>query len=121
MSQELILDRKVEDEKNTARMLYFVHGLTFFFTLGLLSVIPLIINYIKRPDTEGTLVYSHHSWMIRSFWWYAIWIFIGWVVLFFSLGLLFFVSYAIWALAWLWKAYRLIRGFIDLNSNKAMV
>jgi uncharacterized membrane protein len=120
MTQELILERKVEDEKNTARLLYMVHGLTFIFTLGLLSIIPLIFNYIKRGETQGTMVYSHHSWMIRSFWWYAGWIVVGWVVLLFSFGLLFFVSYAIWGLAWLWKAYRLIRGFIDLNTNTAM-
>lgn len=120
MSQELILERKVEDEKRTARMLYFVHGLTFFFTLGMLSIIPLIINYVKRPDTQGSLVYSHHSWMISSFWWYVTWIVIGWVVLLFSVGILFFVSWAIWGLAWLWKAYRLIRGFIDLNNNQPM-
>jgi uncharacterized membrane protein len=120
MSQDLILERKVEDEKNTARMLYFVHGLTFFFTLGMLSIIPLIINYVKRPDTQGSLVYSHHSWMISSFWWYVTWIVIGWVVVLFSVGILFFVSWAIWGLAWLWKAYRLIRGFIDLNNNQPM-
>jgi uncharacterized membrane protein len=120
MTQELILDRKVEDEKNTARLLYIVHGLTFFFSLGVLSIIPLIFNYIKRGDTQGTLVYSHHSWMIRSFWWYAAWMCFGAVVFVVSFGLLFFVAWAIWGLAWLWKAYRLIRGFIDLNTNTAM-
>ena len=120
MTQELTLERKAEGEKNIARMLYFVHGLTFFFTLGLLSVIPLIINYIKRADCQGTVVYSHHSWMIRSFWWFAGWAALGWVVMIFSFGLLFFVAWAIWGLAWLWKGYRLIRGFTELNSNRPM-
>jgi uncharacterized membrane protein len=120
MTQELIRDRKAEDEKNTARMLYFVHGLTFFFTLGLLSIVPLIINYVKRPDSQGTLAYSHHSWMISSFWWYVAWMAIGWIVMIFSLATLFLVSWAIWGVAWLWKAYRLIRGFIDLDANKPM-
>ena len=59
MTQELILDSKLEGEKNMARVLYIVHALTFFFSLGLLSIIPIIINYSKRPATQGTLVYSH--------------------------------------------------------------
>ena len=117
MSQELILDRKVEDEKNTARMLYFVHGLTFFFTLGLLSVIPLIINYIKRPDAEGTMVYSHHSWMIRSFWWYVVWMAVGGLLAVTIIGIP--VAWLVWVGAWIWKAYRLIVGFIRLNENSA--
>jgi uncharacterized membrane protein len=30
------------------------------------------------------------------------------------------VAALIWLGAWLWKAYRLIRGFLDLDANKAM-
>lgn len=118
MTQELILDSKVESEKNTARLLYIVHGLTFFFSLGLLSIIPVIINYSKRPDTQGTIVYSHHSWMISSFWWFAIWMLIGGVL--FATILLIPVAYLVWGVVWLWKAYRLIRGFIAINTNQAV-
>ncbi|MFP5393580.1 MAG: DUF4870 family protein [Gammaproteobacteria bacterium] len=122
MSQELVMDRRIEDEKNTARMLYFVHGATFVLSLGLLSILPVLFNYSKRPETAGTLVYSHHTWMIRSFWYYALWMTIGGLVMV-TLGLLLIgipIAWTIWALAWVWKAYRLIRGFLDLNSNKAM-
>jgi uncharacterized membrane protein len=118
MSQELVLDSKTRSEKHTATLLYIVHALTFFFSLGLLSIIPLIVNYSKRPDTEGTLVYSHHSWMIHSFWWYAFWMVLGGVL--FVTIILIPVSWAIWGIAWLWKAYRLIRGFIALNANQAV-
>ena len=122
MSQELILDQNVEDEKNTARILYAVHGVTFFFSLGLLSIIPIFFNYSKRPETAGTLVYSHHTWMIRSFWFYALWMGLGWLVMV-TLGWIligFPIAFAIWGIAWVWKAYRLIRGFLDLNNNKPM-
>jgi uncharacterized membrane protein len=118
MSQELIIDAKVADHKNLARILYFVHGLTFFFSLGLLSVIPVFINYIKRPDTAGTLVHSHHTWMIRSFWYYAILMLVGGLLFATIIGIP--LAWLIWAVAWLWKAYRLIKGFIDLNNDRAM-
>lgn len=123
MSQDLILDNNLEEQKNMARILYAVHGLTFLLSLGMLSILPLIVNYIKRPETEGTIVHSHHSWMIRSFWWFAVWMLVGGIFLValgWLLGLGVFLAWVVWSLAWIWKAYRLIKGFIDLNSNRAM-
>jgi uncharacterized membrane protein len=118
MSQQLVLDQNVEDQKQLARILYLVHGASFFFSLGLLSFLPLIVNYVKRPDTAGTLVYSHHTWMIRSFWIYIACMFVAWVLVFTLFGIP--LALLLFAIAWVWKAYRLIRGFLDLNSNRAM-
>jgi uncharacterized membrane protein len=118
MSQQLVLDRGVEDAKNLARILYMVHAATFFFSLGMLSFLPLIVNYIKRPDTAGTLVYSHHTWMIRSFWIYIVCLFITVVLVVTIVGIP--LAWLIGVCAWLWKAYRLIRGFINLNENRPM-
>ena len=118
MSQELVLDRNTEDAKQFARMLYIGHALTFFFSAGTLSLLLLIVNYVKRPDAQGTIAHSHHSWMIRSFWIYIVWMAIGWLLAITFIGIL--LAVPIWALAWLWKAYRLIKGFVDLNNNRAM-
>ncbi|HEY0061644.1 MAG TPA: hypothetical protein VGC21_05965 [Telluria sp.] len=117
MSEPAIIERRSEDAINLARILYAAHGVTFFFSLGLLSVVPLIINYAKRPDAQGTIAYSHHGWMIRSFWWYALWMVIGAMLAVTVIGLP--LAYAVWGVAWLWKAYRLIRGFVDLNNKRA--
>ena len=118
MPHDAIVDSKLEQEKQTARLLYVGHALTFFFSLGMLSFIPLIINYVQRPDTQGSLVYTHHTWMIRSFWFYVLWmavaIMLGITIILIPLAWLVFAG------AWLWKAYRLIKGFIDLNSNRPM-
>jgi uncharacterized membrane protein len=118
MSQQLVLDRGTEDAKQTARILYLVHACTFLFSLGLLSILPLIFNYVKRPDSAGTMVYSHHSWMIRSFWFYVIWMVVGGVLFATIIGIP--LAWLVWGVAWVWKAYRLIRGFLDLNGNKPM-
>ena len=118
MSQELVLERGVEDNKHWARILYVIHALTFFFSLGMLSIVPVIVNYIKRPETAGTMVYSHHTLMIRSFWWYVVWMAIG-GALFFTI-ILIPLAYLLWFVVWVWKAYRLVRGFLDLNNNRAM-
>jgi uncharacterized membrane protein len=118
MSQELVTERGVEDARHWARILYVIHALTFFFSLGLLSIVPVIINYVKRPDTAGTIVHSHHTWMIRSFWWFAVWMTVGgvlWVTL-----ILIPLAWLVWFVVCVWKAYRLVRGFLDLNNNRAM-
>jgi uncharacterized membrane protein len=118
MTQQLVLDVNVEDQKHLARILYLVHGASFILSLGMLSFLPLIVNYVKRPDTAGTLVHSHHTWMIRSFWIYIACCVVAWLLAITLLGIP--VALLIFAVAWLWKAYRLIRGFLDLNTNRAM-
>lgn len=118
MSQQLVLDRDLEDAKQFARIMYVAHAVTFFFSVGMLSFLPLIVNYVKRPDTAGTMVYSHHTWMIRTFWFYALWMAVGWILIVTIIGIP--LSWIVFPVAWLWNAYRLIKGFVDLNNNRAM-
>lgn len=118
MAQELVFDSGLEDAKQFARILYVAHGITFFFSLGMLSLLPLIVNYIRRPDTAGTFVYSHHTWMIRTFWFYILWMTVAVLLAITIIGIP--LAWLIGAAAWVWYAYRLIRGFLDLNSNRAM-
>jgi uncharacterized membrane protein len=119
MNQVYANENSMESLKNTARMLYLAHGACFFFSLGMFNLIPLIINYIKRDDAYGTFVYSHHSWMIASFWYYIGIIVIGWIFAVTLLGIP--LAFIIWGIAWLFEAYRLIRGFVDLNNNREML
>lgn len=118
MVQELVLDSRLQSDKNLAWWLYVFHAASFLFSLGAFSWIPLIINYVKRGDTAGTFVYSHHRWQIRSFWWYLLWMIVGGVLFVTVVGIP--LAWLTWSVAWIWKAYRLIKGFLDLNANKPM-
>lgn len=118
MDHQIYYDVDTEAQKNMLWWLYVGHAASVFLSLGLLSFIPLIINYVKRGRTEDSFLYSHHAWQIRSFWWYLVWVGIGGLVALSIIGIP--LSMLIWGVAWLWKAYRLIRGFIDLSDNKAM-
>ena len=118
MNQELVFDAKLQSAKDLVWWLYIFHGVTMVFSLGLFSWLPLIINYIKREDAADTFVYSHHRWQIRSFWWYLFWmaaVCLLWITV---IGIP--VAVLVFSLAWIWKAYRLIKGWIDLEDNKAM-
>ena len=115
MSQELIFEPRLQSAKSLAWWLYVMHGASFVFSLGAFSWVPLIINFIKRDDSAGTFVYSHHSWQIRSFFWYLFWMVLGGILFFTLIG-----PWIIWSGAWIWKAYRLLKGFIYLNDNRPM-
>ncbi|MGV7207506.1 DUF4870 family protein [Oxalobacteraceae bacterium A2-2] len=117
MSQELILDRQLDAAKNMAWWLYVLHGLSLLFTLGALSFIPLILNYVQRPSTSGTFVHTHHTWQIRSFWWYVVWMCVSAVLAATIIGIP--LAWLVGVCAWLWKAYRLISGMLRLNRNEA--
>ena len=118
MAQELVYERGIEDAKQFARVLYVAHALTFFFSLGTLSILVLIVNYIRRPDTAGTMVYTHHTWMIRSFWIYVVAMAVALFLAITIIGIP--LAWLVGVAAWVWMAYRIIRGFLDLNNNRAM-
>ena len=118
MNQDLVLDSSLQSAKNLAWWLYLGHAASLVFSLGAFSFIPLIINYVKREDSVNTFVYSHHGWQIRSFWWYLVWMAVGGVLFMTIVGIP--AAFLLWAVAWLWKLYRLIKGIVDLNDNKPM-
>lgn len=118
MSQNIVLDSPLQSAKGLVWWLYIGHAASLLFSLGAFSFIPLIINYVKREDSVGTFVHSHHGWQIRSFWWYVVWMTLGGILFVTFVGIPF--AFLIWTVAWLWKLYRLIKGIIDLNANKPM-
>jgi uncharacterized membrane protein len=69
-------------------------------------------------EVRETFLYSHHSWQIRSFFWYLLWMVLGFFFFISIIGV--FVAFIIWGAAWVWNVYRLIKGFADLNANKPM-
>lgn len=116
MPDNLVLDTKLQSAKNLAWWLYIAHAASLVFALGALSWIPLIVSYLKRADAAGTFVYSHHTWQIRSFWWNLGWMVLGWLLFFTFFGIP--VAMLIWGAAWLWMAYRMIKGIIELNADR---
>ena len=118
MDKQTYFDEATEAQKNWLWWLYVMHATSMLFSLGALSFIPLIINYIKRNSTNGTFLRTHHSWQIRSFWWYVFWLMVGGLLFVTIIGMP--LAALIWLTAWIWKAYRLLRGFLDLSDNKFM-
>lgn len=81
-----------------------------------LLVIALVIDLVKRDDAHGTWQASHFSWRIRS----VIWAGVLYVVTA-PLWLLFLIpGWIAWIVISLWFLYRILRGMVAMNQNKAV-
>jgi uncharacterized membrane protein len=99
---------------------YLLHIAGALLSAGLLSVIALIVNYIKRDSARGTVYESHMNWMIRTFWWTIFWM----VAIAVPAGLLTVVSFGLLSFLFLapglWFIYRMIKGLLRLNEGQPM-
>ena len=80
---------------------------------GITSIVGLIINYVNR-DRHDEVLDTHHTWMIRSFWWALLWAVIGFVTIIILIG------WAILFVVWVWYIYRHVRGLIALTNGEPM-
>lgn len=122
-----------KDPNRSLTIILYILYIIAIFSAGILAIIALIINYMKRSSVEGTIFESHFTWQIRTFWWYLIWniiAFLPFIFLFFTadnpnafagvaLGATTFCV-AIIGLSWVWIVYRAIRGMIKVNDNQPM-
>ncbi|MBA4114170.1 MAG: hypothetical protein C0492_12590 [Verminephrobacter sp.] len=83
---------------------------------AVLLIIALVIDLVKKSDAEGTWQASHYSWRIRTVLW---------------AGVLYVVTAPLWVLfvlpgwiAWglisIWFLYRIVRGMVTMNQNRAI-
>ena len=57
-----------KDPNRTLTLILYILYIVAIFTGGLLAVIALVINYVKRSSVRGTIFESHFTWQIRTFW-----------------------------------------------------
>lgn len=90
------------------------------FLTGWPSIIAVILNYVKRGETRGTWLESHFRWQIRTFWFGLLWVSmcLAFVVLTLGIGVL--VVWLPLGIVTVWFIYRIARGWVRLNDNRAM-
>ncbi|CAG1016747.1 hypothetical protein BURC_01493 [Burkholderiaceae bacterium] len=81
-----------------------------------LLIVAFIIDMVKKDDAAGTWQESHFRWRIRSVLWAG-----GLYVLTLPLWILLIApGWIAWALISIWFLYRIVRGWMNLNSRVAM-
>ncbi|NNM68377.1 MAG: hypothetical protein HKM00_00110 [Gallionella sp.] len=115
MSEEIIVvhDAKMESLKSLTQVMYILYALSYF--AGITAIVGIIINYVKKDDVAGTWLESHFRWQIRTFWFALLWAAIGIATFFILIGM------AILFANFCWIIYRIVKGWLNLNDNKAML
>jgi uncharacterized membrane protein len=98
--------------KRLTTIVYLLQALSFIIPITFLAA--LIVNYVKRSEVRGTIYESHFRWQIRTFWYTAIWFFVGY------LSLIVLVGYLILLGGTLWVIYRIARGWFRLSENQSI-
>ena len=100
-------------DRSTMHVLYGLHTVAPF-TLWSLSLIALIVNYVKRSDEVDRLYEAHHNYMIGTFWWTALWLLLTGPLWF----LLFFPGAIAWTVIGAWYIYRFLRGWLRFSDHR---
>ncbi len=106
-------EAKSDGDRTVMHVLYGLHTVAWA-SVGMLAVIALIVNYIKRADEHEPLYVSHHNYMISTFWWTVLWLVVTsplWVLVLLP-GV---IAYTIIGL---WYLYRCIRGWLRFTSGR---
>jgi uncharacterized membrane protein len=103
---------KLESLKQLTMIIYILQAASFI--VGITGIVAIVMNYVKRDDTKGTIYESHFTWQIRTFWWSLLWAVIGFVTVFVLVG------FVILAADLIWTIYRIVKGFLSWNDGKPM-
>ncbi|NKE66452.1 hypothetical protein RAMLITH_11525 [Ramlibacter sp. RBP-2] len=106
-------DVKSPGDRTVMHVLYGLHTISWA-SMGMLAVIALIVNYIRRADEHDSFYVAHHSYMISTFWWTVLWLVVTgplWLLFFFP-GM---VAYTVIGL---WYLYRCLRGWLRFNDGR---
>lgn len=79
-----------------------------------LLLIALVIDMVKKGESQGTWQASHFSWRIRSVLWAGLL-----YVLTAPLWLLFFApGWIAWGIISIWFLYRIVKGMVAMNASE---
>ena len=90
------------------------------FLTGWPSIIAVILNYVKRGEVRGTWLDSHFSWQIRTFWFGLLWVSPCLLFVFVTFGIGILIAWVPLAAVGFWFIYRIVRGWVALNSRQPM-
>lgn len=104
-----------EESNRTIVLVAYILGAVGIFTAFIPILIALIICYVKRGESTGTIYYSHYDWLISTFWIGTFWFVLS--VLTWIIG----VGVVIYAILSLWLLYRFVKGLLRFSERKAVV
>jgi uncharacterized membrane protein len=106
-------ETKTSSDRTVMHVLYALHTIAWL-SMGMLAVVALIVNYIKRGDEHDAVYASHHNYMIATFWWTVLWL----VVTAPLWALLIIPGAVAYTIVGLWYLYRCLRGWLRFSDGR---
>lgn len=110
----IVPNERVESLRKITIFDYALHIASPIISMMSLTIIALIINYVKRDDARGTVYESHMNWMISTCWWTLLWLVITGTLAFITLTLLAWTM----VIPILWYLYRMIKGLLRAMDDQ---
>jgi uncharacterized membrane protein len=106
------LTESEKSAKTLTTVIYALYAASFF--VGVTAIVAIVMNYVKKDDMAGTFLESHFRWQIRTFWFGLLWGVLGYITVLLVFGWLILAANGVWMI------YRIVKGWLRLNDNKAM-
>ena len=105
----------VPDLRLLTHMAYGLFALGFLTSgvLGVATLAGVVLLYVKRSDTAGTIYAGHFDWLLRTFWWSVLWLVLSAILTMVFVGWIGLIATLVWAL------YRLIKGWLALFEGSS--
>ena len=103
---------KLQSEKTLTTIIYALYAASLL--VGITAIVAIVMNYVKKDDVVGTFLESHYRWQIRTFWYGLLWAVLG------VLTFLLVIGWFILIVSGIWFIYRIVKGWLRLNDDKAM-
>lgn len=104
-----------KENHRTIVLICYILGGIGVLTAFVPILIALIICYLKREESTGTIYYSHYDWLISTFWIGLFWAIVALITSFIGLGVIVYFILSIWLI------YRFVKGLLRFYENKAVV
>ena len=123
MNEVIDIDQDQRTLKTVGHISYLLHTIVAVGAVlpgvqasVVLLVVAFAIDMFKKDDAVGSWQESHFRWRIRTVLWAG-----GLYLLTSPLFLLLFIPGLIaWAIVSIWFLYRIVRGWMNLSSNRPM-
>ena len=121
---------KLQSEKTLTMIIYVLYAVSMLG--GITAIVAIVMNYAKKGDVAGTFLESHYRWQIRTFWYSLLWLALGVLTALIALGgvilwsvlsaltFMIVIGGGILFANGIWVIYRIVKGLLRLNDNKAM-
>ena len=109
-----ILPESEASNRNIVLIAYILGGIGVL-TAALPTLAALVLCYVKRNESTGTIYRSHFDWLISTFWIGCAGAVLAFATFLIGIGIFIYIAVCVWLI------YRFVKGLLRFSERKAVV